>query len=109
MTATLCAATFSNSYVLLHKRCVMLRFVAVPFLTINVQLKVISYVDKTHYQPFRGFFLWGGGGQKCLGPLEKPREFAASEFCQHTTNKTSQTFRISSTLVILCLSAIKFR
>ncbi len=30
MTATLCAATFSNSYVLWHKRCVMLRFVAVP-------------------------------------------------------------------------------
>ena len=32
MTATLCAATFSNSYVLwLSKHCVMLRFVAVPF------------------------------------------------------------------------------
>ncbi len=30
MTATLCAVTFSNSYVLWHKRCVMLRFVAVP-------------------------------------------------------------------------------
>ncbi len=30
MTATFCAATFSNSYVLWHKRCVMLRFVAVP-------------------------------------------------------------------------------
>ncbi len=31
MTDTLCAATFSNSYVLWRKRCVMLRFVAVPF------------------------------------------------------------------------------
>ncbi len=30
MTATLCAATLSNSYVLWCKRCVMLRFVAVP-------------------------------------------------------------------------------
>jgi hypothetical protein len=30
VTATLCAATFSNSYVLGRKRCVMLRFVAVP-------------------------------------------------------------------------------
>ncbi len=30
MTATLCAATFSNSYVLWHKRSVMLHFVAVP-------------------------------------------------------------------------------
>ncbi len=30
MTATLCAVTFSNSYVLWHKRCVMLRFVAAP-------------------------------------------------------------------------------
>jgi hypothetical protein len=28
--ATLCAATFSNSYVMWRKRCVMLRFVAVP-------------------------------------------------------------------------------
>ncbi len=36
MTATLCAATFSNSYVLWHKRCVMLRFVAVPDLSIKV-------------------------------------------------------------------------
>ncbi len=34
MTATLCADMFSNSYVLLRKRCVMLRFVAVP---INVK------------------------------------------------------------------------
>jgi hypothetical protein len=32
VTATLCAATFSNSYVLWHKRSVMLRFVAVPLL-----------------------------------------------------------------------------
>ena len=30
VTATLCAATFSNSYVFWCKRCVMLRFVAVP-------------------------------------------------------------------------------
>ncbi len=30
VTATLCAATFSNSYVLWRKRCVMLRFVTVP-------------------------------------------------------------------------------
>ncbi len=30
MTATLFGATFSNSYVLWRKRCVMLRFVAVP-------------------------------------------------------------------------------
>jgi hypothetical protein len=31
VTATLCAATFSNSYVKWRKRCVILRFVAVPF------------------------------------------------------------------------------
>ncbi len=30
MTATLCASTFTNTYVLWHKRSVMLRFVAVP-------------------------------------------------------------------------------
>ncbi len=30
MTATLCAATFSHSYVLWRKHCVMLHFVAVP-------------------------------------------------------------------------------
>ncbi len=33
MTATLCAAMFSNSYVLRRKHCVMLRFVAVPNFT----------------------------------------------------------------------------
>ncbi len=31
VTATLCAATFSNSYILWREHCVMLRFVAVPF------------------------------------------------------------------------------
>jgi hypothetical protein len=34
VTATLCAATFSNIYVLCHKRCVMLRFVAVPMVAL---------------------------------------------------------------------------
>ena len=36
MTATLCGATFSNSYVKWRKLCVMLRFVAVPDIHINV-------------------------------------------------------------------------
>ncbi len=40
MTATLCAATFSNSYVLWRKRCVILRFVAVPCYHIRLYLVI---------------------------------------------------------------------
>ncbi len=39
MTATLCAATFSNSYVKGRKRCVMLRFVAVPVILPSGELE----------------------------------------------------------------------
>ncbi len=53
MTATLCAVTFSNSYVLWHKCCVMLRFVAVPLYVLGKLWEKISLLFLRFSPKFR--------------------------------------------------------